>query len=323
MKPLRAAVIGCGKIGSQFADDPNRSRIGVYSHAEAYVCCEQTELVAVCDVDPKLAEATAARWGIKAWFTTIEELLREAKPELVSICTPDPTHFALGMSAATSASVRGLFMEKPLAMSLSDADTLLETCRQNHVTLAVNYSRRYAQSHRRVKERIASGGIGRLQTVHGFYTKGILHNGTHWIDLLGFLCGPIFRAIPLSIGAEKDPDPTIDVCFELPDGIRAVLQGVDHRAFTIFEMDVLGTNGRIRITEGGHEIHFSEPKPSPLYTGYVTLAATHEPFEPVLDTTFNAVCDLARCVIERKQPICNGESARTALALALEALARQ
>ena len=56
---LRAALVGCGRIASGFADGDGT--MGIYTHAQAYQACPRTELAAVCDVDAAKAEACARR----------------------------------------------------------------------------------------------------------------------------------------------------------------------------------------------------------------------------------------------------------------------
>ena len=121
--------------------------MGIYNHAAAYRACPETELVAVCDADPaRLARATE-RWKVEAKYVDASELLSKAQPEIVSICTPDATHFTLIKAALETPSVRAILAEKPLALEVSQARELVELARARGVALAVNYSRRYSEGH--------------------------------------------------------------------------------------------------------------------------------------------------------------------------------
>jgi predicted dehydrogenase len=132
---FRAAVIGCGRIGSGFADDPLLAG-DVYSHAEAYVRSPATQLVAVCDRDPAAAAECARRWGLSASFIEVKEILKEASPEIVSICTPDETHFEISRAALEAPSVRAVLCEKPLAMSLAEGEELARLAHETGKKLA-------------------------------------------------------------------------------------------------------------------------------------------------------------------------------------------
>ena len=83
MNQLRAALIGCGKMGSEYSSDIQQS--GVYSHAHAYSAHPDTELVAVCDADLRRAKTFADQWNVSAHFDDYREMLAVAQPELVSI----------------------------------------------------------------------------------------------------------------------------------------------------------------------------------------------------------------------------------------------
>src|SRR5262245_11269793 len=101
MKPVRTALIGCGKVGK--------------IHAAALHSLPESEFVAVCDADIKRAESYAAQFGGRP-FADVAQLLREVSPEAVVIATPHPLH----ANPATQAMERGahVLIEKPLAASL-------------------------------------------------------------------------------------------------------------------------------------------------------------------------------------------------------------
>src|SRR5688572_28809713 len=123
-----AALIGCGNIGSQYADDPLIK--GVYTHAGAYVACPDTELVAVCDMDVVKAKACAEKWAIPSAYTDISSMLREQRPQIVSVCTPDDTHAAVIEQILTSDGVLPILAEKPLAMDVSKATDLVQLAKE-------------------------------------------------------------------------------------------------------------------------------------------------------------------------------------------------
>lgn len=318
---LRAAVIGCGKIGSAFAEEGTSARVGVYTHAGAWAACPGAELVALCDPDRDRLQAAARHWSVDDTFADFRELLAQGCPDLVSVCTPDETHFEVTSAAIQSGSVRGVFLEKPLATNPDDAARLVELAREAGIILAVNYSRRYAVEFQALRDQIAAGRIGTLQAVHGHYTKGLLHNGTHWIDLLRFLAGEIEGLKVLGAGADFDGDPTLSVQFDLASGARAVLQGCDADAFTIFEMDLVGTDGRVRITDGGHRFEWFSVAPSLDYPGYQILEPSPDgPAGGLRDATLEAAKDLAGSLEADRSPICTGRDALEASRWAWKAI---
>jgi len=310
----RAAVIGCGRIGSLFADDPRVD--GVYTHAGAYRACLSTELVAACDTDRARLDECARRWNIAARYDDARALLTEQRPDIVSICTPDDTHENLIRLAIETRSVKGLLAEKPLALDCQAAERLVALAKARGVTLAVNHSRRYALSHIELRDRIRGGGIGPIQTVGGLYTKGTLHNGTHWFDLARFLVGEIVEAHGFDVRAEVGPDPTLDAFLRFENGAAAHLQACDASAYTLFEMDVIGTAGRVRLVESGHLIESHCVVDSPYHSGYRTLALDRRIKAGFKDVLLRAIEDLAAAMTRQAPPACSGDDGLAALRVA-------
>jgi predicted dehydrogenase len=303
---VRAAVLGCGAIGAG-TGAPSHLDVGVMTHVGAYRACPDTDLVAVCDPDP----VRAASVGVAA-FTDPEELLTQAAPELVSVATPDPTHEALLERCLRADGVRGVLAEKPLALDARAARRLVTLARDRGIVLAVNYSRRYSP----VLQRLDIAALGRLQHVTGAYVKGLAHNGTHWLDLLRMLAGEPEAVRGWDRLSEPGPDPTLDAELRLANGAGARLAGLDTTAFTVFEMELTGTRGRVRIAESGHVVERFTVADDPRHPGYRVLMRT-ERFEGALrDGTLHAVTDLVRAVRDAGEPACRGEDGVAALELA-------
>jgi predicted dehydrogenase len=313
----RAALIGCGKIGSEFSDDPRVQ--GIFSHAGAYAACQRTALVAVCDADPVKRERCGDRWNVGARYSDARQLLRSQAPEIVSICTPDSNHFEMIRLCLHSGSVRAILAEKPLALSLPEAEELVQCARQQGVALAVNYTRRYAASHIALKQFLAAGGIGAIQAVSGYYTKGVCHNGTHWFDLARYLVGEIVEVKGLSVCMESSDDPTLDVTLGFETGARGYLHGCDAEAFSVFEMDLVGTEGRVRVTDSGHQVERYSVADSPHYTGYRSLIRQPDLAGGLNNVLLNAVEDLVACLERSGEPLCSGEDGLAALKVACAA----
>src|SRR5438876_6697294 len=187
----RAALIGCGKIASAFADDPGFATAGVCTHAQAYAQCEATQLVAICDNDAAKLERCGQRWHVAARYRDAGRLLADEQPQIVSVCTPHHRHYELVRTALLADGVRAVLAEEPLALEIEQARELVMLAADRGVLLAVNYLRRYAERMVWLQEFLRSGGIGTVRLASGIYTKGTLHSGTHWLDLARFLVGEV------------------------------------------------------------------------------------------------------------------------------------
>lgn len=314
-RPLRAALIGCGNIASRLSSDAGT--VGVYTHAEAYKTCAETELVALCDLDDAALQECGERWQVAARYRDARQLLDEMRPEIVSICTPDATHYELALLALGAPGVRGVLIEKPLALDLAEARELAALAAERKMTVAVNHSRRYAASHQALREDLRTGRLGRIQSVGGIYTKGVLHNGTHWFDLLRFLAGEIVSARGFRRAGDAADDPTLDAVLELESGASAQLHGCDADCFSIFEMDIIGSAGRVRVVDFGHTFERFETAEDPRYAGYRSLRRVDSDDAGMRDTTLHAVRDLAACVSGGGTPRCSIDDAIRALEIAI------
>ena len=129
----RSALIGCGRIGWEYNE--GHSPLGIYSHAAAYLACEQTHFIAVCDVERARAQRCADQCGGPVVYQSPAEMLARERPELVSVCTPDATHPDLIRLALSNPGVRAVLAEKPLALDLEAAQELTRLARDRGVLL--------------------------------------------------------------------------------------------------------------------------------------------------------------------------------------------
>jgi predicted dehydrogenase len=146
MRKLRFGLIGCGGVGA--------------THASALESLEETQLVAVCDVNPDRAREIAEKHRVKHVFATAEEMLDAVALDAVTVATDHKRHFAPAMAAIN----RGvsLIIEKPIAVSLEEANTLLETAKARGVKLGAVFQRRFVPAARRMRAAIEQGRIGRV-----------------------------------------------------------------------------------------------------------------------------------------------------------------
>ncbi|MDO8861659.1 Gfo/Idh/MocA family oxidoreductase [Haliea sp. E1-2-M8] len=318
MSKFSSALIGCGMIGSRFSDDPRIK--GIYSHAGAYDVSSNVTLGSLCDTDKVALSECARHWGIENTYSDVAELLEKEKPEIVSICTPDETHAAIFRRILDAESIRGVLIEKPIGLDVQEVRDLITMAAERGVVLAVNYSRRYSAGFDRARQLIKNGGIGEIQLVSGYYTKGVLHNGTHWFDLARYLVGAIdtVRAAGRQSGAVKDP--TLDVQLKFASGAEGVLYGCSDDQFSIFEMDILGSKGRVRILDSGHKIEESIVEESKFYSGYNSLSIKDSWDGEINTAMVCAIENLVECVSHGGVPRCSGYDGLEALKIGVGAI---
>ncbi|MGY0489464.1 Gfo/Idh/MocA family protein [Streptomyces sp. WG-D5] len=155
---LRAAVIGCGNVAG--------------NHAAAYRDLPGVELVACSDADPDRAARFAGQYGAAA---SDPDDLFALGLDVVSVCTPHPTHEAV----VTRAAAHGVHVlcEKPIATELGAAARMVEACETGGVTLGVAFQRRLWPAAQRIRAAIDDGTLGTPVLGH---TSVLLHRDTSY-----------------------------------------------------------------------------------------------------------------------------------------------
>lgn len=313
LRPYRSAVIGCGWIGAKVYAD--RLAEGIQSHAGAYEAAQGTELVGLCDVSQNTLDEVGQFWPRVRKYTKIEQMLVTEHPEIISICTPDNTHFAVFNLILDTPSVRLVILEKPIAMSSRDAEVMLSKAQQKGVQLVVNYSRRFSERHTHLKT-ILDNQVGEIMAVTGAYSKGIIHNGSHWFDLVRWLIGTIcsVEAFPGPMSSEEDPTCHVRVLFE--KGISGFLVGVDAKKVSAFELDVLGTLGRLRVRDAEQYAEFFSVQNSECYSGYSVYGQPEIIPTGFKDVALRLVNHCVQILREKKDILCSGFDGLAALSIA-------
>ena len=144
-KKRRFAIVGAGNIAR--------------AHVSACSAIEDIELFAACDTDAKRAQNFAESWNMPAHFGSVAELLK-ARPDIVAICTPHPSHPALIRQVAEAGI--DCMVEKPLSVDLGSARDAVESVRKAGTRLGVIFQRRYWPAAQRLKAAIDEGRLGRI-----------------------------------------------------------------------------------------------------------------------------------------------------------------
>jgi len=164
---LRFAIIGCGRIAPRHAQ----------SLAEL---SDRAQLVAVADIIESRAQRIARDYGAET-TTDYRRLLERRDIDVVNICTPSGLHARIGIEAAHAG--KHVVVEKPMALTIRDADALISACAQAQVTLTVVLQNRYNPPMQDLKELIESGKLGRLflgnATVRWYRPQSYYEDGWH------------------------------------------------------------------------------------------------------------------------------------------------
>jgi len=322
-RTYRAALIGCGNMGSTIEDGLGPGRIPLpYSHAPSLKAVNEIDFVAAADIDPDRLHAFEARWEVPGLYLDYQEMLEKEHPELLVVVGPSSLHAEMVVAAA-EAGVRGVFCEKPLATNLRDADRMLAACEKHGVKLSVNHTRRFDPFHQQARELVAGGAIGEPVSAVATWRGCMMFAGTHLFDVVNFLLGdPEIEWLvgDLDRGAEDTFDPGGSAYVRYTNGAHAFMNA-DARNAVPIQVDVIGSDGKIVIGNYNLELwkRNSESRFRELIRHPFPQSMHMEGVGPT------ALRELIHCVETGVESISNGRVARVALAccLAVHDSARQ
>lgn len=151
MAPVRVAIVGTGTIARIHADALAALGPGADGAAPA-------ALVAGVDVDPESLDAFRTRHGV-AGHTDLDEMLAEARPDLVHVCTPPGLHLAQARTCLAAGA--HVLVEKPPALSVADMDALVAAQGEGGPWAATVFQHRFGSGARRLRAMVESGVLGR------------------------------------------------------------------------------------------------------------------------------------------------------------------
>lgn len=233
VRRLKAGVIGCGAIAQ-------------HCHLPGYAKEKRVELAAAADPSPERRKEATEKFGAARTYADWREMLKNEELDVVSVCTPNFLHAEIVCAAADQGC--HVFCEKPIAITMEQADRMKEALDRNGVRMMVGFTHRFFAGNRQAKELIESGGIGkpfmiRVRFAHGgpapgwamsdwFYDQkkagggASLDMGIHAIDLCRFLLAPIDKvaACVRTLIKDIEVDDNAVMVFELGTGALGYIE---------------------------------------------------------------------------------------------------
>ena len=252
-----------------------------------------------------------AAWGVPVGFRVIEDVVNFAhRFDVISICSPTTCH-AHDLEIALSLKPKLIFCEKPIATSLVEAEKIVEECRKSNVLLAVNYSRRFDPDVRKLQMDMQEGRWGQLRSIIGCYNKGILNNGSHMLDLVSLLVGPLqITAVGKPIYDFFPNDPTIPVWLEGTGALPIHLVCGHAEDYAMFEVQLLFSRGALTMEDGGMYWRERSVVDSSTFNGYRVLNDGVRRSGQYPRSMLQAICNIFNAVATSDKTIAsNGESA--------------
>lgn len=262
-RTYRAGIIGCGSIGSTIEDRWGAGSMRMSfpaGHASVYSAHARTELIAGADISESQRRAFAGRWQIPSdrMYAGYPEMLDRENLAIVSVATPTMSHADIGLECVQRG-IAGIYLEKPIASSLADANRLVTACAHAGIPLTINHVRRGDVIYRKARQLIDEGAIGEMHSMVAHFGGGLMWIGSHALDLLNYFNGdqPV-RWVSGALEEQQELDPGGSALILYDNGVWAFVNGSARDSMS-FRVEVLGSAGRIVI--GNHELELWRRNP--------------------------------------------------------------
>lgn len=248
--PYKTALIGLGKIGTQYAADPQIAQYYKYStHAQAIHDHPDFECGAMFDANQSISEQN---------YSSLEDIAENYKPDVLVLATPPQDRINILKKFNT---LRAVVVEKPLAMSLPEATELVRHCEDNNITMQVNYWRRFDDAIANIIQSCQSNNEV-PQTIFVTYGNGLRNNGVHIIDQVRFMFGEVESAVALCAPNNHGEFPikgdcNIDFQLHLKNGAKVYASALDFSQYREIALDIWTDQRRIEFLQGGLLIRIS------------------------------------------------------------------
>jgi predicted dehydrogenase len=330
MKDITFAVIGSGFMGNILAKTASE--------------VPYAEFVGAADIILSRAQDLTARHGGKA-YKDFHEMLNKENPQAVFVATPEPGHMEPAIAAAEHGAQ--VFLEKPMATSLEDADAIIKACKDATVKLMIGYILRFENSYAMIQSAVVDGSIGKFLSAYarrmatisearrlGGRVSPLTYIGVHDIDQILWyhpvsVKSVYARAIKGRVWEEFDTFDSAWLMMEFEDdalGIHEVgwclpeewakwQNPVSWNGFGDVRMSVTGTHGNL----------FLDFTPMNLYgvnrEGWKMPDTRHWPImhNKVVGSVKLEVEHFFNCIQNDKTPLVTGEDGRRSLEVMLAA----
>ncbi len=303
MNKLGVAVIGTGFWGK--------------NHARNYREIENTNLVAICDVNPERAKAIANQYGVKA-YTDSAEMLKDPEIQAVSVCTWSIKLAEEALKCLNAG--KHVLVEKPMATDTKQAQALIDAAKANGLHLTVGFLMRFIPGLQQIRQAVETKKIGELvsatakrvtQWPERIGDVGVVKDtAIHDIDVMRFISGEDPVSVYAKMGSmrHRQFEDYAQIMLTYESGKTAFIESNWLTPYKIRALNVTGSEAIMRLDYNSQELWIENAKES---------LQPRIPFEEPLKAELK---QFAECVTEKKTPMITGEDGYKALQIALASM---
>lgn len=315
---IKIAVIGVGSMGAH--------------HARVYAELKDAKLVAVVDTDKTTAESVGKKYSCNH-YTDYKEMLKKESIDAVSVVVPTKFHWAIASEVLKQK--KHVLVEKPIASTIEEANTLLTLAKKNSVHLMVGHIERFNPAVHKLKELIKEKKLGDITSIAairvGLFPPRVqdanivIDVSIHDIDILNYLVGEVPKNV-FATGGKALTSSREDYVNLLLQYSRAsgVVQSNWLTPIKIRTLSVTGTKGYAELNYISQELVHYESHFKKANGDFDSFLLSTQPTKVVVDIPKDEplkreLAHFVDIITKNVEPIMKPEEAVAALSIALDA----
>lgn len=178
LRPLRIAIVGCGKVADQ--------------HMDAIGRIEDCSVVSVCDLEPLMARQLGERFGISGCYSDLQQMLEASAPDVVHITTSPQSHYSLAKQCLDFGC--DVYVEKPFTITAEEAESLIHLAERNGRKITVGHNYQFTLEMLEMRKLANDGFLGgkpsHIESYWSYdlgdsrYASAFLTSRSHWLRQL-------------------------------------------------------------------------------------------------------------------------------------------
>ena len=278
MNKIKTVILGCGSVaGNNF--DLNCS----LNHAKEIKNNKNFKLIACIEKIKDKKLRFQRKYKIPFSYNSFKSFTKsKLKYDLIVVTTNSELHYN-NLIELSNHTPKNILCEKPICKTKKELETLNKIIKLNNINFFVNFNRKEDKAIKNLKKTLRKNIFGNIQHVRCIYGNGILNNGIHMIDLLFYL----FKNLKLKkVTKSKKYKNKISPSFVLEsnDKFLIYVDALKYNKFSMFEMDIILQNGRIKYNDNGLKIETYKVEKNKYFTNKYKL--TNKP--KIIKTQFLA-----------------------------------
>ena len=284
-------IVGGGAISCGY-DSPKDEKI--LTHINGALQHSEIILDSIIEIKKERQQYILNKWGESFdIFSQLEESIDEYKSDIFIVATPTNSHLKIIEKILSIYCPKLIICEKPIVSNLKEFEILNRLLKKSNTKIITNFVRRFDPSLNALKEIISK--TNKKYHFHGTFTKGLIHNGSHMMDLINMLIGHIYNID--YINKEMINNDFFGQFIVQTNFCNGVISNINTDKLSVFELTIYTDIAEIKIIDATKEIFIKYIDKSNLLNGFQTYLLKNE-LEYTLKksayNTFEYVIDLLK-----------------------------